>query len=572
MASDHPALHVLLEHPELSTDVKALCTAERVCKGWYAAVQQCSAGSAAVQLKLNVPVQHLCSFAAWLPKHAAAVSSIDATVTAVSSAGMPDGMSWESYHCVARQLLLSAMQVASLLPASVSQLPANSLPAAAAAAAAAPVTATGTGQQQGLWRLASFKSNLPGAAGLLAALPAHSLTKLQLDLTCDTAASAAALPAALARLSSLKQLIVFDGRGAFPVGPGCCLKGVAQLSQLTELQLIGQWPGSVEQLQQLLAKPLPLRRLVMRLYEELPVFDLSELTQLTALEAAGCLPYGSVLPAQLPRAGLQLCEISTDMAAAVQPPALQQLMLTVKYVDEQQLLRLAQLPALQHLKLLFCLMQLAAAAAPVWQHLPHLRELCILHAEPVTEGEIATVLAGLTACTALTKLDWYSPSPLHAVAAQGLSFCASLARLTRLTHLSVNYPAMSAGSALALTALTGLSQLSLREAGKGVGELAATALACNLRQLRHLDLSHCNLRHMACLAAIAQLTQLEELWVHGNKGFTPQGLMLLTGLTQLQFLAISQNAVVTDEVVEQFRVAWQQRAGGSKRNLQIRCC
>jgi hypothetical protein len=103
--------------------------------------------------------------------------------------------------------------------------------------------------------------------------------------------------------------------------------------------------------------------------------------------------------------------------------------------------------------------------------------------------------------------------------------------------------------------LTDLTRLVLDELGDGVGDLAATALACNRRQLKHLDLQRCSLGSMACLAAIAQLTGLTELQLEDNDGLTRQGLLLLTGLTRLQQLGVDRNADVTDEVVDSFWAA-----------------
>jgi hypothetical protein len=63
-------------------------------------------------------------------------------------------------------------------------------------------------QQQHDWRLASFSCNLSGAAGMLAALPAHSLTSLDLGITNSYDTSSKELAAALARLSSLQRLCI----------------------------------------------------------------------------------------------------------------------------------------------------------------------------------------------------------------------------------------------------------------------------------------------------------------------------------------------------------------------------
>jgi hypothetical protein len=60
---------------------------------------------------------------------------------------------------------------------------------------------------------------------------------------------------------------------------------------------------------------------------------------------------------------------------------------------------------------------------------------------------------------------------------------------------------------------------------------------------------------MACLANIRYLTRLTELRLEGNAGLTQQGLMLLTGLKQLQQLGVGRTADITDGVEESFWAA-----------------
>jgi hypothetical protein len=114
--------------------------------------------------------------------------------------------------------------------------------------------------------------------------------------------------------------------------------------------------------------------------------------------------------------------------------------------------------------------------------------------------------------------------------------------------------ALVLGDALALIALTGLNRLVLEGLGDGVGDLAACALACSLRQLQHLDLQQCELGNsMACVAAIAHLTQLTELRLEANEGLLQQGLMLLTRLTDLRKIGVDVGDGITCEDVEAFK-------------------
>lgn len=154
------------------------------------------------------------------------------------------------------------------------------------------------------------------------------------------------------------------------------------------------------------------------------------------------------------------------------------------------------------------------------------------------------ILAGLSACTQLTKLDLpltvYVDGPAHDEGDGEFFFselrpvaaCASLARLKGLKHLAAPIAHIVPGDALALTALTGLTHLHL-EAEDGVDDVVASALACSLKQLRHLDLSCCELGSMACMATIGHLSQLTALKLIRVAGVTERGLMLLTRLSSL---------------------------------------
>lgn len=110
-----------------------------------------------------------------------------------------------------------------------------------------------------------------------------------------------------------------------------------------------------------------------------------------------------------------------------------------------------------------------------------------------------------------------------------------LAGLRHLKHLELHNPkyvAISAAPASrlvcahvwCLTALTGLTFLGLPGRGSCVGDIRAGALACCLKQLRHMDLRYCELGGMACLGPIAHL-QLTELQLQGNTCLTQQWLL-----------------------------------------------
>lgn len=117
------------------------------------------------------------------------------------------------------------------------------------------------------------------------------------------------------------------------------------------------------------------------------------------------------------------------------------------------------------------------------------------------------------------------------------------------------------GDALALKALTGLTKLQLNEGQDGVGTAAATAIAGNLRQLRHLELCNCEIDQSSkeFLAALAQLTQLTELQLQENHGMlTPRRLMQLTGLRRLRKLRVENTNGVTRDAWAAFWAAVRQ--------------
>jgi hypothetical protein len=79
-ARDAVVFGIVFDHPTVNTHPSVLRAAARACKAWREAVQQCGACNTAVVLPLPTHLPHLCSFARWLPKHAALVSSIRITV------------------------------------------------------------------------------------------------------------------------------------------------------------------------------------------------------------------------------------------------------------------------------------------------------------------------------------------------------------------------------------------------------------------------------------------------------------------------------------------------------------
>jgi hypothetical protein len=484
-----------------------------------------------VELSYGASLPRLCSFVRWLPRHAALVSSI--TIEPPYSFERIDGLPLQNHLEAAQQLLQLA------------------------------IAAVGQDSCEHLTKISSI--HLTGDVGMLAALPAHSLTNLDVTLGLLGPVDGQAASAALARLSNLQQLRMQSGecmQDARSVDFYSCLAGVAQLSQLTSLELQhyerqANQDGDPQQLQQLLAQPLPLRVLHLKIYgggSEPPHLDMSNLTQLHVLSSWRHL--NATFPPQLQQ--LTLVGISTEqqVEAALKLQQLQRVEFRAASLQQPQLLaRLAQLPALQHLSLEYIFSSDAAATASAWQQLPAARELDLGfrgNAASIWDWEV--IINGLAAATSLTRLDVTAA----AAGAEAVEACAQLAFLTNLRELCIGCASrIVPGDALALTALTGLTSLQLASVGDGVGDIAATAIAGSCKQLCHLDLRDCGLLSMGCLASVRHLTQLEELLLEENDAMrlTQQGLMLLTGLTRLQQLAVDRNAEVTDEVVCRFWAA-----------------
>jgi hypothetical protein len=335
--------------------------------------------------------------------------------------------------------------------------------------------------------------------------------------------------------------------------PGSCFQGIAQLTSLIALELGWRWRNVDEPLQQLLSQSLPLQRLCLKLAT--PVLDMSALASLTELIVDDWwdLQTRSKLPAQLQHFSI-LNSLGTSPLLGLQQ--LQRVSFCVVFDDPEQLRRLAQLPALRHVSLKYCDAVLAAPTAPAWQHLPQLSELDFEYNDTPSRQEMAAILAGVAAATSLTKLSLEACALVADQDEAGnneatrVAACASLAGLSRLRGLTISGSRLVPGDALALTALTTLTRLDVTCTGSAADDVAASALACSLTELRSLDLGGCAVG-LACLAPIAHLIQLTELLLGGVDGMTGRGVMLLTKLTQLQRLTVQHNDEVTQEWMDQ---------------------
>jgi hypothetical protein len=309
---------------------------------------------------------------------------------------------WDEHKEAAEQLLQQALQQAALQPSAA----APGTAASSSTASAAPHQQQQQQKRQGLLCLDSFSasSNSLGVPSVLAALPAHSLTSLVLGT--EDSVVPAELSAALARFSNLQQLRLISNYNN-PQHRGGCLAGIAQLTRLTFLDLDSTWRGVDQPLQQLLAQPLPLRKLRLHDMRPMPVLDLQHCTQLTELDASFCgLLLGSLLPAQLQRLHLgESKDIGTGefMSTVSSLQHLQYLNLRMNYNDPNKLLQLSQMPALQHIAL-ECYV-VGDVLEPVWPKLP-LRELVVRYSYVYSYADsLQQMLTSAAACKGVTGLE-----------------------------------------------------------------------------------------------------------------------------------------------------------------------
>jgi hypothetical protein len=110
-----------------------------------------------------------------------------------------------------------------------------------------------------------------------------------------------------------------------------------------------------------------------------------------------------VLPAYLQQLAIQSADaVSLAPVTRLQPKQLRYFEVQVDFIQQQLLLQLTQLPALQHLKLVYNCQgragEAAAADASSWALLPQLRDLVIdVDFDDVCAS--AAILAGISAAT-----------------------------------------------------------------------------------------------------------------------------------------------------------------------------
>jgi hypothetical protein len=541
------ALQVLMQHSDISSNAKAVCSLLQTCRSWQGALQQCSAGNLSVCIgsagagqQWN-SIQQLSLFCSWLRRQPGLVQEICLFHPLFESATEQN-----AFCNVAEQLLVLSLQEAA---GRASTSPSAAAAAAAAAAAPAP---------HSVLQLRRFSTNFIRSAALLHALPAAALTQLRLQHSSawrsDLNVNSSSIAQALAQLSSLRSLTL---KGHL-VG-NACLAEVGKLAQLTYLDI-----GDAVDPHDLLGcdlqlLPVGLQEVHVKVFNcvngRIPVGDdaaavaLGHLTALRTLEletACGTAA-GSSLPPSLTALTLRACMVAGSADSLWQLgihnlPQLQRLQADRSSLQHSELLAaLSNLAQLTHISLTFDDMEAAARAAPAWSRLTALQSLYLQDEEEeatLDQTESLALAQGLAAATSIRNLEIQGP-----IVHDTVQLCAHVTGLTQLQQLEIRGAehSTSRAEALRLTALTNLTKLCIVYA-LGVDDTAASALAVRLTKLQDLQLWCCNLWSAAVLPVIASLTGLTNLLLTVDRDMQDQNdiplgrddLLLLAPLTQLK--------------------------------------
>lgn len=222
------AWSVALQHPAIAADQRNICTLLQVSKTVRTLLQQPAAGLTVISFNFVICTHELpkvSSFAAWVARHPGLIRSISIT-----------------FEDAEEGLLPSAEPVAVL--SAVQQLLEFSLNAAGNAAALGVDFAAGPAAAQ-VCQLRSYSSNIPISAGLLAALPANSLTHVKLktpDSHCWLVG--------LSRLQHLQDLTLqLHGKASKLASEWAPV--LNKLTQLSNIKLVGIDNAAASQLQHL---------------------------------------------------------------------------------------------------------------------------------------------------------------------------------------------------------------------------------------------------------------------------------------------------------------------------------
>jgi hypothetical protein len=255
-AALNQVLPILLQHPELSRHLNAVCSLAQTSKALQEALQQSSAGTVRIDigdLKKETAGAAVQSIAAWISKYPGLLGELELDIPYAYEYEERSAPEAVAFCCDAEAAITAAFQRAA---ATTNEGNTASTTAAAAAAVKAD-------KQQQL-RLTSFRCDLYSSAALVESLYAPSLTYLSLSHPADDSEASANQPcvaAALARLTALKRLdlrernwlagrastcIVPDGVNASEYGKltNACLSAIGSLRGLTWLSIGCTAPGA----------------------------------------------------------------------------------------------------------------------------------------------------------------------------------------------------------------------------------------------------------------------------------------------------------------------------------------
>lgn len=418
-------------------------------------------------------------------------------------------------------------------------------------------------------RLQSFKSSVPATAGLLAALPAATLTELRL---CKLDSNN--LNSALSRLTSLQRLTVtmrdYVQRPSKAYEElDTCLEGIAPLTQLTQLHLNNIPVSSDMQLLPVQLQQLAVKYRCDRIRPGGDDSDIefveSEFDAMASLQHLTCLTHlclvadtlvaGSSLPANLHSLRLHAILPPAAVAGLSNLHQVTSVVLDSKDLNDvislDDLKLLQQLPQLKQLSLalrggFYPIEDEPAEVCQVVSTMPLTR--LTIDVSPVKSSILRQIMQHIGSATMLTDLhiEVYNIS-LDAVDAEAhsLAVCESLTALSSLQrlHLAIGKPDIFAKQdAQHLSALVNLTSLKLCTAGKGPYTDGTTLclLASHLTKLRQLEvnwLSEPGGHTVCCLPALPAIGKLSRLQILRlevlPRADAERGLQLLTGLTNL---------------------------------------
>lgn len=400
--------------------------------------------------------------------------------------------------------------------------------------------------------LSSYASGIPPTARLLGALPAATLTKLQLYVDSSS------WYRRLGHLTSLQQLTLDMGLMTtdHPATDGCLCQ-IGQLWQLTELELL-KVPVNCD-LRQL---PVQLQQIELGYqtagaqHGNPPLATVVDLQHLVCLQhmklVADELAAGSSLPPKLISLQLEACWAAGAVAGLSSMTPLTSLQLNFQYnegtISSADIHALQQLPQLVELSVSSRLQRGLLRFAPAWQNLPlcNLTLISLTSEKELTRQEFQQLVQHIGLATTLTNLDIYTPcSILDAPEDPKFALCKHFTLLRKLQRLHlllghseefVEHDTQHLSNLVALTSL----ELGNHSSGPCIDAVTLSLLALNLTGLQRLSVNSSiepEQRLIGCqyaLPAIGRLTALESLWLERMpEADARRGLQLLTGLSRL---------------------------------------